>query len=280
MSNDPVASHAAPHAPPVEPTSAAAPARSEAPQPTPQLENPEPFAFGTVVARAFALYGRNFLPLTALTLLLMLPWLVSNAASTTSAAAGQMTPATLVSLVLSMISVPLANAAAACAVAELVRGRPVRIGASLRAMWPHAIGVVAAAFLTSIGAAFAMIACIVPGLILMAMFYVTMPALLIERLNAIDACKRSMELTKGHRVAAFFLAIAPLVLNITVSASLTPALALPLTVSTGVTSLCGVLTGAFGAVLATIAYIDLRNQKEPGFKGQALDDALASLTQR
>jgi hypothetical protein len=262
----------------LEPASPAAPSRNEAPQPTPQVENPEPFSFDTVLWRGFGLYARFFLPLTALTLLLLAPWLVANAASAGDTNAGQMTSLGWLAMALSMISVPLASAAAVCAVADVVRGRPIRVGASLRAMLPHAAPVVGAAILTSFSIAFAMLACIVPGLIVLAMLYVTMPAMLIERCSIVDACKRSIELTKGHRFATFFLALSPMVINVSAGAALGGHV--PLAVSTGITSLVGVMTGALGAIVATISYIDLRNEKEPGFKGQALDDALASLTQR
>lgn len=260
----------------LEPTSSAAPAHNEAPQATPFVESPEPFSVDTVIWRGLGLYARHFLPLTGLMLLMMAPWLLVNAASSVRPTPGETSGLTWLSLAFSMIAVPLANAATVCGVAELVRGRPMRMRASMRAMLPSALTIVGAAIATSIGIALGSALCLVPGLILMGMWYVTMPALLIERLGTRDACKRSAELTKGHRFGALFLAVFPVAINIGAGLALTGVVS-PV-VSTGITSLTGVFVGALGAVFTSIAYIDLRNEKEPGFKGKALDAALAALT--
>lgn len=264
--------------PVIEPTSSAAAAQHGAPDAKPYVENPEPFAVGTILSRGFEIYARHFLPLTGLMLLVLSPWLVVNAVATVHPTVGEMSGLTWLSLVLSMITTPLATAAAVCAVAEVVRGRPPNVVTSLRALMPHALRVVGAAVLTSIGIGIGTAFCIVPGLILMAMLYVTMSVVLIEGVGVREACKRSAELTKGHRFGTFFLAVVPMALNIVVGAAFTGVLPLP--VVTGLTSLCGVLFGALNAVFGVLAYIDLRNEKEPGFKDRVLDDALASLTRR
>jgi hypothetical protein len=262
----------------LEPASSAAPAHNEAPQATPQLENPEAFSVDTILWRGFGMYARNFVPLTGLMLLLLAPWMLTNAMSSVRPNPAEMTGMTWLSFCLSMIAVPLANAAAVCGVAELVRGRPMHLVASIRAMAPSALGIVGAAIVTSIAAAIGSALCLVPGLIVMGMLYVTMPALLVERLSIGDACKRSAELTKGHRFGALFLAVFPVAINVAAALVLTGIVS-PV-VTAGITALTGVLLGALGAVFTSLAYIDLRNEKEPGFKEKALDDALAALTAR
>lgn len=262
----------------LEPTSSAAAARHGAPSAKPYVENPEPFAVGTILSRGFEIYARHFLPLTGLMLLVLSPWLVMNAVSTVYPTAGALTDLMWISTALSMITTPLATAAAVCAVAEIVRGRPPNVATSLRAMLPRALSVVGAALLTSIAIGVGTAFCIVPGLFLMAVLYVTMSVVLIEGVGVVDACKRSVDLTENHRWGTFFLAVVPMALNIVVGVVFTGVL--PLAVVTGITSLSGVLFGALNAVFGVLAYIDLRNEKEPGFKDRVLDDALASLTRR
>jgi hypothetical protein len=105
---------------------------------------------------------------------------------------------------------------------------------------------------------------IVPGLILMTMWYVIYPSCIVERRGVFASMERSSALTKGHRWALFgtwlLLAIAGAILGAVVSALV------GLTGNTGLVmagSLAwSALASAFGIIFTVVVYHDLRVAKE------------------
>lgn len=259
MRNDPSSS----------PSTAAAAATHGSLTPRPTLAWAEPFSVGGVFGRGFGIYAKSFVPLTALTLLIFLPWLLSNAVSAQQLRdhPGQLSSAGWLTLALSTISTPVAVAAAIGGVLSVVRGRTLRPLASLRLVLPRVLPILGVTLLSSVAIGVGGLMCIVPGLILMAMFYVAMPALIVEGCGVIDALKRSAALTTGHRFGCFALALAPFLVNIPTTLLTAP---LPFTLATGLTSLAGVASAAISAVLVTVAYVDLRHEQEPSFDADDL----------
>ena len=79
-----------------------------------------------------------------------------------------------------------------------MRRRPVRLveslNVALRAFWPL-IGIALAGLLTMVG----LMLMVVPGLILSTLWFVVLPACIVEQLGPGASLRRSQELTKGYR---------------------------------------------------------------------------------
>ncbi len=228
----------------------------------------EPFSIGRLFARALPIFGRCFVPLTALTLGVHLPWIAANAASLNAPQSG---PWHVVSTVLSLLAQPLAVAAAVAAVADAVAGRPMNVVASLLRVLRRAHIVVVAAFVQAILCTLGLVMCLVPGFIAMSMWWLAISAVVVENKGPIESLQRSAELTAGHRGAIGVLAFLQMLLGSFATVFLTTATWLPFAARTGLSSLATVILAALGAVVGTLAYVDLRAEKEPGFD---LDDAL------
>jgi hypothetical protein len=113
-------------------------------------------------------------------------------------------------------------------------------------------------------AGLAALALIFPGLIVVTMLFVAVPVCVVERLGPIKSMGRSTRLTKGHRWKIFGIWFAALLVQGVVQSVLTGL------VAAGGLSLLGMpvlviwsaVYGAFSAVLAVVAYHDLRVAKE------------------
>ena len=127
------------------------------------------------------------------------------------------------------------------------------LNVSLRQFWPL-IGLAFASFLTSLG-----FLLIVPGLLLSTIWFVALPACIVERLGPGTSLRRSLQLTNGHRWKVFglvFLLLIPLV-----SGSLGGAwLRAATSTFIGLVGelLCTAITTAIAAAVAVVTYYDLR----------------------
>jgi len=68
------------------------------------------------------------------------------------------------------------------------------LNVSLRQFWPL-VGLAFASFLTSLG----FVLLVVPGFILSTIWFVALPACIVERVGPWTSLRRSLQLTKGHR---------------------------------------------------------------------------------
>lgn len=86
---------------------------------------------------------------------------------------------------------------------QAIRGLPVSVGDALTIGLDRVIPVVLLEIITLLLAGLAMLALIVPGLILLTMWYVGTPACVIELTGPWASLKRSAQLTKGYRWKIF-----------------------------------------------------------------------------
>jgi hypothetical protein len=101
---------------------------------------------------------------------------------------------------------------------------------------------------------------IVPGLILYAMWFVAVPACVVERLGPWTSLRRSRDLTKGHRWKLCGLALLPIVPNLGITFGLATA-AGPI-VGPIITWFGTAIWAAFAAVVGAVTYHDLRVVKD------------------
>jgi hypothetical protein len=137
-------------------------------------------------------------------------------------------------------------------------GGPVRLIESLnvvlRQLWPL-VGLAFASFLTSLG--FLLLA--VPGLILATIWFVALPACIVERLGPRRSLRRSLQLTKGHRWKVFGLVL--LLLVPTWGSSFVGWLLSAATselMGTVAELLCTTIATALTAAIVVVTYYDLR----------------------
>lgn len=222
---------------------------------------PGEFRIGRVFGRTMTLLSRNFPIYFAVAAFAALPsLLLENGSSDTGTAA-------ILSL-LGFVGIALLNPLGQAIMLHIafqdMGGYRVSLSQSMHAALRRWLPLIGLIICTGLAAAVGFLLLIVPGVILMIMWYVAMPACVVERLGVSASMARSSALTKGYRwqvfgawglIAAASGAIASVLKGV-----------LGLTGSTGL-AMSGSLAwsafaGAFGAIFVVVAYYDLRVAKE------------------
>jgi uncharacterized membrane protein len=145
-----------------------------------------------------------------------------------------------------------------------MRGRPVSLSESLQVGLQRFFPIVGLAIVMGIMVMLGFILLIVPGLILLTMWFVSTPACVVERLGPIRSLGRSSELTKGHRWKIFGLMLVLLLISMVVTPVIEYSFA-----AIGGTMLVLIASllwngvwGAFYAISVVVTYHDLRVAKE------------------
>jgi uncharacterized membrane protein len=148
-------------------------------------------------------------------------------------------------------------------VIEQLRGQHASMGACISMGLKRLLPVLGVGLLMALCILLGLAALIIPGVIMIFMFYVAVPVTVIEHLGPIDALKRSKALTDGFKGALFGLNF--LVGLIGAGIGLVVGIideAAPGTVALVIDLGTDVFLGALGAVITAIAYHDLRVIKE------------------
>ncbi len=223
------------------------------------------FRIGDVVDRSVAILMRNLLPFCFLTGLATLPylyfyWSRSLAPLAPARVAAGMSLPFIIGFLLRM----LAQAAILYGAFQDMRRRPVSIGESFGVGFSRVLPVIGVAICSTVGVALGMILLIVPGIILMTMWYVALPACVVENLGPFQSLGRSAALTQGHRWKIFGLLLLVGVGGLIVGAGI-PLLGRLIAGRVGfvvLQYLTQVVVAAFSAVLGVVVYRDLRVAKE------------------
>jgi hypothetical protein len=167
------------------------------------------------------------------------------------------------------------SAAVTYAVVEELNGRHAPIGKSIGVGLRRMLPALAVGILSGLCIALGAVLLIIPGLIVMCMLYVAVPASVVEAPGVGGALSRSAFLTKGHRWGIFGIIIIMAILSAAINFVLESALVDKTTVGdtevinpgdwkTYVFVNIGVqiIMGALGAVIAATAYVSLRNDKD------------------
>jgi uncharacterized membrane protein len=221
------------------------------------------FRVGGIISRSGALLSRHFLTFFIVAVIAYSPTLLIASMQTTepiepSEALSQALWAFL-GVVLLMVLSQLGDAIILHAAFQDMRRRPVSlvesVNVALSRLWPL-IGI---AFVQGFLILLGMILLIIPGLILYTMWFVGLPACVVERLGPWTSLRRSRELTKGYRWKLFALALLLPIVNAgsSVIASVLTALAGPIVGLTGQLIWTGI-SAALSSVVFTVTYYDLR----------------------
>jgi len=222
---------------------------------------------GSIISRSGAVLSRHFLKFFIVTLIAYSPTLlIANMQSTEpiepSEALSQALLALLAVLLLMVLST-LSYAIILHAAFQDMRHRPVRLAESLNVALSRFLPLIGLAFVAGFLILLGLILLIIPGLILYMMWFVGVPACVVERLGPWTSLRRSRELTKGYRWKLFALALLILVGSIGSSLieSVLGALAGPVVGLSGQLIWSGIWA-AFSAIVITVTYYHLRVIKE------------------
>lgn len=222
------------------------------------------FTIGRALGRSFTIWIRNLVPFLLLSLLVYSPlalFTYLNIEGTIS-----MSPVAFSGL-LGGISVLLnfvLSAALVYGVVNQLRGQTVPIAQCLGMGVRRLVPVLGVALLVIVAVTLGVLALVVPGIILYCMFFVAIPASVVERPGLFGALGRSRSLTRDYRAAIFGLlvlvGIISFVLQKILEVGVTPAVS----GSLGVWLLLAqhIMSGSFSAVLQGVVYHDLRVAKE------------------
>lgn len=158
----------------------------------------------------------------------------------------------------------VAQGAIAYGTFESMTGNEPTIRNAFSKVMPRIIPLVCLAAIVGLCVFLGFIILIIPGIIVMCMFAVSMQACVVEQKGALDSISRSLDLTKGYRVQIFliFLALGLAVFILFAIIAVVVGLIFNETITQLVINLIGIVPSAFGSILAAILYYDLRNIKE------------------
>jgi hypothetical protein len=238
------------------------------------------FEIGGVIATSLAVFGRNLGAFVIITLLIGIPYILVTLWGASSAAdfqasmeAGQIPPGFFGMLAISMIILILTNTLTQAAIVygafQDLRGQRASFGDCLGrglAMLPRVVG---AAILATIGIMIGSLLFIIPGIILLLMWWVFVPVIVVENAGITQSFGRSRALTSGHRWGILGILFIVGIAQWLVSLVLGVIGAMLGIVATEILNLVVTLGfSAFASVLSAVGYYYLRSEKE----GIVIDD--------
>jgi hypothetical protein len=173
------------------------------------------FEVGRVISGTFAVIGRNFIPFILLALLLgglpkLLVTLVQlrfinqvNGVGVQWDYSPQMYVGWIVGGLVMLAAGFVLQAAIVHATVSDLNGRRVVIGDSLKVGLRNCLPLIGLAILLGLGVMIGFMLLLVPGLILLVMWAVAVPAKVVEKIGVMQAFSRSGDLTRGRRWPIF-----------------------------------------------------------------------------
>jgi len=243
------------------------------------------FSIGRVIGDSFGVYARNFVGFTALALVIgLLDLLFALFVADPQMGAAQMDPSQMdpammepnygvvaLSALITIIVGALTQAAIIYGTFQDLRGQKASIGDCIARGLSAIVPVIVGSILLALGVGVGMLLLIIPGIILALMWWVYVPAIVVEGKGIIGAFGRSRELTRGRRWHLLGLLVIVVILSILVGVVVQLVSGIILMSSTdgsGWTLFTILqyafmsLVTAFNAVLVAVGYYYLRAEKE------------------
>lgn len=221
------------------------------------------FQIGKVISKSLQVYSENIVIYSLIAAAVGVPTLVLTVTQVAAAQERQAIIA-IASFIVIMFLSPLAVAINLHAAFQSMRGRPVSLGESIAGGLSRFLPLLGVMILFTLGATLGFLLLIVPGIILMVMWYVAVPACVLERTGPARSLGRSRELTKGYRWKIFGLILLVYVLSIigSVLGSLLANTAAGMWGAAIVQLIWQGLAAGFGTVMIAVVYYYLRVAKE------------------
>jgi len=170
------------------------------------------FRVGSVISRSASILSRHFLTFFIVTVIAHSPMILL--ARTLTPQPTDVDQAVrlgvawgLLGLVQLIVLGTLGEAVIVHAAFQDMQRRPVRLAESLNVALRRLLPILGFAFVAYLLISLRFSLLIIPGLILYTMWFVALPACVVERLGPWSSLRRSRELTKGHRWKLFGLAL-------------------------------------------------------------------------
>lgn len=160
------------------------------------------FSIGQVLSKTFSAYFSNFLSFTFIGCVTYAPLFLLIPFITDATPNGQMAQG-LISLFFYFFVSPLATATIVYAAFQHLRGGTINLGASVARGLNRVFPLIALSLLWVLGIWLGFMLLLIPGLILLIMWYVIVPCCVVERTGPLRSFGRSRELTKGIRWKLF-----------------------------------------------------------------------------
>jgi hypothetical protein len=160
------------------------------------------FRVGEVLGTTFQSLGRKFVPIALIVAIFNAPALLYEIAGTYSSPVE-----VLVLQIVQMVLSSMAIGAVSLIVYRELRGEPASAGKALSFALARVVPLALSSLLFGVVVGVGLLLLVVPGLILMCIYFVVIPAVMIEGVGVGEAFRRSGELTKGSRLPIFGLAV-------------------------------------------------------------------------
>lgn len=222
------------------------------------------FRIGRVFDRATSVYTRNFLIFTLVPMVAYLPSLLLPASAGGITGQNRGWAVGLLAIILTVMLGLLSQAILVYGSFQDMRGKQVNIGESFNVGIGRLVPILGLTILEGLGIMIGFMLLIVPGLILIAMWFVAVPACIVERRGPWECLVRSGELTKGHRWKIFGVVILLYLVSAIMGYILTSVLGAIAgsVVATIAALIWNGIWGAFFAVFVVVTYYELRVAKE------------------
>jgi multisubunit Na+/H+ antiporter MnhG subunit len=240
---------------------------------------PEKFQIGRVFNNSFAVIGRNVVLCVGLALLfsglptvVMQLWTESRIQAIVAVDPGiaadplfafRNSWVSFVAIFVSSIFALLLQSALVRATIEDLNGKRPTFGDSLQIAVRFLLPTLGIGFLVALGSGLAMIALVVPGIILWLGWSVSVPALIQERLGVFGSMSRSRALTKGSRWSLFGLFLVLIIIAMVIQGAVGVVVYLfHGIVAAIVAGVVQSVTSMLLSVAAAVSYVELRQVKE------------------
>lgn len=237
------------------------------------------FEIGRVISTSLAVFGRNLVPFFVIAVIIGIPYILVTFlfASSVDIAAIQATGQIpdgfwgmwAIAMLISIVTYSLIQAAIVYGTVQDLRGQKASFGDCLARGLASLPRVIVAALLANIAIMIGSVLLIVPGIVLILMWWVLIPALVIEGSGIGESFGRSRALTSGHRWGILGLLVIVVVVLWVISFVIgLLAMALGVVVSQVINLAVMFVFMAFASVLSAVGYYHLRAEKE----GVIIDD--------
>jgi len=218
------------------------------------------FSVGGVVGDSLSVWMKNFLPYFLLGLLMFTPLVALQYMLVTGTDLG--VAAAIVPVALTVLLQMALTGSVVYGVFQQMSGEKPSIATCLSVGMTRMFPILGVAIVTGLLIGVGMMLLLIPGLILMCMWWVVIPVAVVERPGLAEAMSRSADLTKGYRwqVLGIVLVVGVLgsLAQFVIEQVLDPTALISL-VTAGVAS---AFFGVWGAVAQAVGYHDLRVTKE------------------
>jgi hypothetical protein len=223
------------------------------------------FRIGDVFNKSFSVFARHAIPFIILTAIAYIPLYIF--AYLQAGKTGDVSAGTIIVGILAiagfLVCPVIASGAVVYGVVQDLRSTSFSISDAVQVAVGRFLAMIGVALCVGLLSGLGAILLIVPGVIVMCMYYVAAPVTIVEREGVFSSMSRSAGLTKGHRWQIFGIILLVIIVNLVIGAVLVGiGFAMGAVASAIMEQVWQVVVGAFNAVVSGVLYYQLRVSKE------------------